>query len=93
MNKEEIYDSQISPLMGQIIQICKANCIAMMADFAIPTEADDGLRCTTILPDESGQNDQLHLEALSRIRRGGRPAPMMITTENADGSKTVTAVI
>ena len=93
MNKEEIYDSQIHPLMAQIIAICKVHGIAMMADFAIPTEADEGLRCTTLLPDEAGNNDQLHLDCNAHIRRGGRPAPMMITTESGDGRKTMTAVI
>ena len=31
MNKEEIYDSQISPLMQQVIAISKEHGIAMMA--------------------------------------------------------------
>lgn len=93
MNKEEIYDSQISPLMKQIIQICKDNGIAMMADFAIPTEEDDGLRCTTLIPDQTGENDPLQRDCYAHIRRGGRPAPMMMTTEHGDGTKTMTAFI
>ncbi len=39
MNKEQVYDDQISPLMLQIIDICKAKGIAMMASFDI---AHDG---------------------------------------------------
>ena len=35
MTKEEIYDEQINPLMAQIINICKVNKIAMIADFAL----------------------------------------------------------
>ena len=36
MNKEEVYDEEISPLMKQIITLCKANGIAMVMNFAIP---------------------------------------------------------
>lgn len=93
MNKEQIYDDQISPLMRQIIQICKDNGIAMMADFAIPTDEDDGLRCTSLLPDETGENDPLHRDCNAHIRRGGRSASMMLTTDHGDGTKTVTAFI
>jgi len=32
-DKEQIYDEKISPLMTQIIQICKENDIKMVADF------------------------------------------------------------
>ena len=39
MNKEQAYDSLISPLMLQIIGICKDQGIAMMASFDI---AHDG---------------------------------------------------
>lgn len=93
MNKEEIYDEQISPLMRRIIEVCKEHGIAMMADFAIPTEEDEGLRCTTLLPDQTGENDPLHRDCNAHIRRGGRAAPMMLTTEHGDGSKTFTAII
>lgn len=53
MNKEEIYDEQIHPLMNQIIAICKKNGIAMVASFDIPTEAEPGLSCTTSFGDEN----------------------------------------
>lgn len=44
MNKEEIYDNQISPLMTQVIDICKKNNIAMLMSFSIPiTEANNRL--------------------------------------------------
>ena len=38
MNKEDVYDTQINPLMAEIIKICQENKIAMLASFAIPTE-------------------------------------------------------
>lgn len=54
MNKEQIYDEQIAPLMAQIIEICKAHHIAMVASYAIPNDEDPYWRCTTALVDESG---------------------------------------
>ena len=39
MNKEQAYDEQISPLMQQIIEVCKEKGIAMIASFDI---AHDG---------------------------------------------------
>ena len=33
MNKEEIYDEQISPLMQKIISVCREHGIAMIASF------------------------------------------------------------
>lgn len=41
--KEEIYDSQINPLMAEIIRICKEHKIAHIASFAL----DGDLLCTT----------------------------------------------
>lgn len=35
MNKEQVYDSQASPLMKKIIEICMEHGIAMMASFDI----------------------------------------------------------
>ena len=100
MNKEQIYDDQISPLMQQIIKICVDNGIAMMASYDIahdeggPNGEDcSTLTCSTLLPDGDGKHNQLFVQASAHIRRGGRPAPMMITTDHGDGSKTMTAVI
>lgn len=100
MNKEQVYDTSISPLMLQIIEICKDKGIAMMASFDIahhgegPNGEDcSGLVCSTLLPDGDGEPNQVFMQANTLIRRAGRPAPMMITTTQADGSKTMTAVI
>ena len=100
MNKEEIYDSQISPLMLQIIEICKAQGIAMMASFAIGHDGEGpngedctGLVCNTLLPDGDGEPYPVFMQANAFIQRRGRPTPMMITTEHGDGSKTMTAII
>jgi hypothetical protein len=92
MNKEQIYDSQINPLMEQIIEICKSNKIAMLATFAIPTPEDADLCCTSQTPDETGKLPR-HMAEASSLIRNGRAAPMMLTTQHADGSKTLTAIL
>ena len=100
MNKEQAYDTLISPLMLQIIGICKYQGIAMMASFDIAHEGEgpngedcSGLVCSTLLPDGDGVPNQVFMQANTLIRRGRRPAPMMITTDHGDGSKTMTAII
>lgn len=101
MNKEEIYDSQISPLMLQIIEICKAQGIAMIASFNIAHDGEgpDGedcssLTCTSHLPDGDQVFDERYSKCAVTIRRGApQSLAMHITTQNTDGSKTLTAVI
>lgn len=92
--KEEIYDSQVSPLMTQIIAICKEHKIAMLADFALTSEeSDDGpLKCTTVLLGDETEPPELMLRALE-ILRPKRRIPMMLTTEHTDGTKTITAFL
>jgi hypothetical protein len=92
MNKEQVYDTTIAPLMAQIIAACKENGIAMLATFSIPTDDDPGLCCTTMVPDETGESGPHHQHAL-RILKGVAAQTMVVTTENVDGSKRVTAVL
>jgi hypothetical protein len=92
MNKEEIYDNEISPLMTQIIKTCKANNIAMLMSFSIPTKEEPDLECTTaVLGDET--NPPVHLkQALNVIRPPS--SQTMLTTRNGDGEITnMTAII
>ncbi len=49
MNKEQIYDEKIHPLMGKIIEICKEHKIAMISSFSIPNDEDPNLLCTSAL--------------------------------------------
>lgn len=91
MNKEQAYDEQIAPLMTQIIAICQEHGIAMIASFAIPTKDDDGLCCTTCLPDENGKTAYGHREALSAL--SNEYAPMMLRTHHGDESMTITAIL
>lgn len=67
MNKEEIYDVEIAPLMATIIAICQDKGIAMVASFALPTKKDTGLHCTTHLFDGQGVPDPLYMAALELI--------------------------
>jgi hypothetical protein len=39
MNKEQIYDERIDPLMAQILAIAQEGGIAMLASFAIQAES------------------------------------------------------
>ncbi|WP_159711563.1 hypothetical protein [Geminicoccus flavidas] len=69
--KEQIYDAQISPLMTQIIGICKEHGIAMIASFALGEHPENGdLQCTTMLPDEAGKPGPSHLPAVKILREG-----------------------
>lgn len=93
MNKEQIYDSQINPLMAQIIEICKANKIAMLATFAIPTPEDADLCCTSQTPDETGNLPAHIREASSVIRNGRTLTTMRLKIKHPDGSQTHKAIV
>lgn len=101
MNKEQVYDDQISPLIKQIVDIARQNGIAMVASFSIPhdgegTNGEDcsNLTCTTHLPDGDGVFDPRYNKCAGVIQRGvNQMLGMSITTEHSDGSKTLTAVI
>jgi hypothetical protein len=92
MDKEQVYDEKISPLVKHIIAVCEAHGIAWIANFAIPTEEDDGLQVLTNQPDENGRVPTNHIAAV-KVIRPSRPEPMMLTTEHTDGSVTLTAII
>jgi len=85
MNKEEAYDALIHPLMAQIIGICKERGIAMLATFAIPTDADDGLCCTSCLPDQTGELPR-HIESAKRLITRGECPAFAITITKGDGA-------
>ena len=95
MNKEQIYDEQIFPLMGQIIRICQEHKIAVVASFHTPNDEDPDLYCATRETDEAGKYPGYLAELSSVINRalnGGGPM-LMMTTEHGDGSKTMTAIV
>ena len=88
--KEEIYDEQISPLMGQIIAICREHKIANICSFSL--DYDEELVCTTAMLKEEFEPPESFLEALKTIRPPERE-PLMVTTKNPDGSETITAIL
>ncbi len=101
MNKEEIYDSRISPLMLQIIEICKAEGIAMIASFDIGHEGEGpngedctGLVCSSLTPDGEGNPNPTFQKAFSLIKCGRYASTSLhIATEHADGTRTLAAII
>lgn len=57
--KERVYDSEISPLMTKIIEICKREKIPMVATFAYANDDEKVHMCTTILPFERRKVEEL----------------------------------
>ncbi len=92
MNKEQAYDEKLNPLMAQIIAICQEHGIAMVASFAIPTEEDNDLRCTSCIPDESDEHSPGHMDVM-RILGAIRQPAMHLRTDHGDGSVTMTAIV
>lgn len=84
-NKEQVYDEDISPLMGKIIAICKQRGIAMLCTFAIPTPGHEDLRCTTLLPGGDGANPDDQARAYRALRDDGGIALAMTITTPARG--------
>ncbi|WP_175663087.1 hypothetical protein [Burkholderia ambifaria] len=94
VTKEQVYDEQISPLMAQIIAICKEHAIPIVASFFTPGDDDPDLAVTTALLGagfEAPKNFSNALRALRPELFGG--APLMLRTEHGDGNATLTAVI
>jgi hypothetical protein len=80
VNKEQVYDNQISPLMTQILNVCQANGIAVIAQFVLNSPETPDLHCTSILPDETGVNPLRHKLALAMID------PVLAATPNTPAS-------
>lgn len=89
-DKEDIYDEQISPLMAQIISICKEHKIPMCATFQYSDdEGDNGPGyCTTTLPFEGIASDRM--KQIAQVMQPQRPICIAEThVTNPDGSKTI----
>ena len=88
--KEEIYDEQISPLMKQILDICKQNGIAHVSSFCL--DLDEGFLCTSALTTKDFNTPVKFKECVNILYdRNDRP-PLMITTHKADGTTEVAAI-
>lgn len=79
---EAVYDSEIAPLMTKIIAVCKEHRLPMLATFAYANDVDEAQYCTTSLPFEGRNLDELS-HAARTIRSGvpGRFAAFTITTQ------------
>lgn len=76
---EDVYDSKISPLMTQIIEICRENNMPMFASFLFrDTEKDGKGFCTTNIPRllPNGKEDcpEAFLECFRAVRRPAHQA-------------------
>ncbi len=91
-SKERVYDDLISPLMTQIIAICKEHSISMLATYDIPNEENATLCCTTCLADESGEPSP-RISKVARAAKLAASSMTMITTTAPNGDKTITAFI
>lgn len=87
--REVIYDEKIAPLMEEIIAVCKANDIPVLASFQLDDvrtpDTNDAFKCTTrILP----QDAATHMHEAGRILVGPRtaPSPLMLTVKDGDGN-------
>ncbi|MBZ5795945.1 hypothetical protein K8353_38090 [Burkholderia contaminans] len=94
ITKEQIYDEQISPLMTQIIAICKEHGIPIVASFFTPGNDDPELAVTTALLGNGFEAPKNFGNALRELRPelfGG--TPLMLRADHGDGSTTLTAVL
>lgn len=92
MTREEIYNTQINPLMAQILQICQANKIPMLADFDLASEENAALKCTSCLLDPTWKPGPEMLRAFQHLRPRAE-SPMMVTVDHGNGSKTMAAIL
>ena len=67
--KEQVYDEKIEPLMGEILNICRANGIAMAASFDISRPVMPQLYVSSALSDENKEVSGLIRELQVVIRR------------------------
>lgn len=84
MTKEQIYDAQISPLMQQVFKICLQHNISMVADFAVPSEDDSDLQCTSAIVSDDCNSPPAHYEAIQILYNGRLPPSTIV--KNKDGS-------
>lgn len=89
LTKEQVYDTQISPLMAEIFDICKTHKIAHVCTFSL--DPDEGLLCTSLKIDESSDPPPEFLQVRDILFPKPKP-PMMVTVDHGDGSKTINAI-
>lgn len=94
-NKEQIYDEKISPLMAQIIGICKEHKIAFLADFLVPNDEGSDLHCSSCLLKDECEPSDGQIKAWAYLRPS-MTHHSIITAKDVDGkvvSQTMVAII
>ncbi|RWT39899.1 hypothetical protein DN619_23615 [Klebsiella michiganensis] len=71
-NLESVYDEKISPLMQQIIDICKEHNMPMVASFAYENSEENGIGCCTTTLTFEGRHIKAFADATLVIR--GNPS-------------------
>lgn len=93
MTKEQIYDSQISPLMQKIIEICTEHKIAHLCTFSLDESPDeeDCLMCTTCNLDEKCNPPEVYklLTDLLFPRQAG----VSLIVHRGDGKGSIDAIV
>ncbi|WP_409346806.1 hypothetical protein [Paenibacillus sp. MBLB4367] len=82
-DKESVYDERIAPLMHEILQICKAEEIPMMATFYLKSEdvtpSDEGnMNCTSWIQPKDNTPEH-YPKMCSLARHGEKPYVMAVT--------------
>lgn len=86
--KEQVYDSEINPLMARIIAICKRAGISCFCTFDISPGGDDPdnpFLCTTCLADETGALSESVRRAHDAVME--RPRLMASTIKKTGGDR------
>ncbi len=86
MSKEEIYDSQINPLMAEILRLSKEHKIAFIADF----ELGDGLHCTSAQLNDEFEPSETQIAAFEILKPKRSYAVAETISTLPDGRKKVT---
>ena len=88
-DNESVYDEQIFPLVQQIIEICKANRIPMVATFEYATE-----RFVSTLIPVGGQSEIMDdMNRLISRRIDPLSRPLRISTTRHDGTNIVEVIL
>lgn len=88
--KEDVYDAQISPLVAEIIAICRKHKIAHVCAFTLDEE--NGLCCITANTSKDFEPEERLLAALHALYPS--PQTLMLTTRDGDGNvKSIEAIL
>lgn len=69
MSKTQIYDKKISPLMKDIVEICRRNDIEMVAIFGVATPTEPDLVCSSAVHSVHGARNRV-IGSFIRIVQG-----------------------